>query len=48
MFSISWDVNGSILVHFQEKGQNVASARYNDMLVYELKTMIRSKGRGRI
>ena len=31
------------LVHFQEKGQTVISARYNDMLVNEVKPAIRSK-----
>ena len=41
-----WDVNGPILVHFQEKGQTVTSARYSDMLVNELKSAIRSKRRG--
>jgi len=46
MLTIVWDVNGPILVHFQEKGQTVISARYSDMLVYELKHAIRSKNRG--
>jgi histone-lysine N-methyltransferase SETMAR len=46
MLTIFWDVNGSILVYFQEKGQAVTSARYNDMLVNELKPTIRSKRRG--
>ena len=40
-----WDVNGPILVHFQEKSQTVTSARYSDMLVNELKPAIRSKRR---
>ena len=35
-----------ILLHFQEKGQTVTSARYSDMLVNELKSAIRSKRRG--
>jgi len=43
MLTIFWDVNGPILVHFQEKGQTVISARYSDMLVNELKPMIQSK-----
>jgi hypothetical protein len=43
MLTIFWDVNGPILVHFQEKGQTVTIARYSDMLVNELKPMIRSK-----
>jgi histone-lysine N-methyltransferase SETMAR len=43
MLTIFWDVKGSILVHFQEKGQTVTSVRYSDMLVNELKPMIRSK-----
>jgi len=34
MLTIFWDVNGPILVHFQEKG---------DILVNELKPTIRSK-----
>jgi histone-lysine N-methyltransferase SETMAR len=34
-----------ILVHFQEKGQTVTSARYSDILVKELKLAIRSKRR---
>jgi len=46
MLTIFWDVNGPILVHFQEKGQTVTSARYSDMLVNELKPAIRSKRRG--
>jgi histone-lysine N-methyltransferase SETMAR len=46
MLTIFWDVNGPILVHFQEKGQTVISARYSDMLVNELKHTIRSKRRG--
>ena len=32
-------------MHFQEKGQNVTSAQYSDMLVNELKPAIRSKHR---
>jgi hypothetical protein len=46
MLTIFWDVNGPLLVHFQEKGQTVTSARYIDMLVNELKPAIRSKRRG--
>jgi hypothetical protein len=46
MLTIFWDVNDPILVHLQEKGQTVTSARYSDMLVNELKTAIRSKSRG--
>jgi histone-lysine N-methyltransferase SETMAR len=46
MLIIFWDVNGPILVHFQEKGQTVISARYSDMLVNELNPAIRSKRRG--
>jgi len=42
MLTIFWEVNGPILVHFQEKGQTVTSARYTDMLVNELKPAIRS------
>ena len=45
MLTIFWDVNGPILVHFQEKGQTVTSARYSDMLV-EMKPAIQSKHRG--
>ena len=37
MLTIFWDFNGPILVHFQEKGQTVNSARYSDMLVNELR-----------
>jgi len=40
MLTISWNVKGPILVHFKEKGQTVISARYNDMLVNELKPVI--------
>ena len=43
MLTIFWDVNGPILVYFQEKGQTVTSARYSDMLVSELKPTIRWK-----
>jgi len=46
MLTIFWDVNGPILVHFQEKGQTVTSARYSDMLVNELKPAIQLKRRG--
>jgi len=46
MLTTFWDVSGSILVHFQEKGQNVSSAQYSDILVNELKPAIRSKRRG--
>jgi len=46
MLTIFWDVNGPILVHFQEKDQTVTSARYSDMPVNELKPAIRSKRRG--
>jgi histone-lysine N-methyltransferase SETMAR len=46
VLTIFWNVNGSILVHFQEKGQVVTSARYSDMLVNEMKPAIRSKCRG--
>jgi hypothetical protein len=46
MLTIFWDVNGPILVNFQEKGQTVTSARYSDMLVNELKPVIGSKGGG--
>jgi transposase len=46
--TVFWDVIGSIMVHFQEKGQTVTSARYIDMLVNELKPAIRSKRRGLI
>jgi len=46
VLTIFWDVDGPILVHFQEKGQTVTSARYSDMLVNELKPAIRSKRRG--
>jgi hypothetical protein len=45
MPTIFWDVHGPILVHFQEKGQTVTSAWFSDMLVNELKSVIRSKGR---
>ena len=38
--TIFLDVNGNILVHFQEKGQTVTSARYSNMLVNELKPVI--------
>ena len=46
MLTIFWDVNGPILVHFQEEGQTVTGARCSDMLVNELKPVIRSKRRG--
>jgi hypothetical protein len=46
MLTIFWDVNGPILVHFQEKGQTVNSMRYSDMLVNELKPTIQSNRRG--
>jgi hypothetical protein len=44
--TVFWDVNGPILVHFQEKGQTVTSARYSDVLANELKPAIRLKCRG--
>jgi len=40
MLTIFWDVNSSILAHFQEKGQKVTGARYSDMLMNYLKTEI--------
>jgi histone-lysine N-methyltransferase SETMAR len=43
MLTVFWDVNGPILVHFQEKSQSVTSARYSDMPVNELKLAIRLK-----
>ena len=46
MLTIFWDVNGPTLVHFQEKGQTVTSARYSDMLGNELKPTIRLKRSG--
>ena len=46
MLTMFWDVNGPILVHFQEKSQTVTITRYSDMLVNELKPVIRSKRRG--
>jgi len=46
MLTIFWEVNGPILVHFQEKGQMFNSSRYSDTLVNELKPAIRSKYRG--
>ena len=46
ILTIFWDVNGPILVHFQEKGQTVSSAQSSDMLQNEMKPAIRSKCRG--
>ena len=46
MLAIFWDVNSPILMHFQEKGQTVTSARYSDMLVNELKPAMQSKRQG--
>jgi len=40
MLTIFWDVSDPILVHFQEKGQTVNSARYSDMLVNRSKPAI--------
>jgi hypothetical protein len=40
MLTIFWDINGPILVHFQEKGQTVNRARYIDMVVNEFKVAI--------
>ena len=45
MLTVFWDINTSILAHFQEKGEKVTSARYSDMLVNYLKTAIGSKRR---
>jgi hypothetical protein len=45
MLTVFWDINTSILVQFQEKGQKVTSAGYSDMLVNYLKTPIGSKRR---
>ena len=45
MLTIFWNVSGPILVHFQEKGQTVTSARYSDTRVNELKPAIRLKCR---
>ena len=46
MLTIFWNVNGPILVHFQEKGQTVTSARYSEMLLNKLKPAIRSERLG--
>jgi hypothetical protein len=48
MLTIFWDVNGPMLVHFQEKGQTVTSAVFTavNMLVNESKPPIRSKRQG--
>jgi len=46
MLTIVCDVNVHILVHFQENGQTVTSARYSDMLVKVLKPAIWSKRQG--
>jgi histone-lysine N-methyltransferase SETMAR len=46
MLIVFWDINGPLLVHFQEKVQNVTSAQYSDMLVNELKPATRSKHLG--
>jgi hypothetical protein len=46
MLTIFWDVNGPILVHFQEKGQTVTSTWYSDMLVDDLKPTIWLKCQG--
>jgi len=45
MLTVFWDINTSILAHFQEKGEKVTSARYSDMLVNYLKAAIGSKRR---
>ena len=46
MLTIFWDVNGPVLVHFQEKGKTVNSTQYSDMLLNELKPAIQSNRRG--
>jgi hypothetical protein len=40
MLTVFWDVNGPILVYFQEEGQTVTNAQYSDMPVNELKPAI--------
>jgi histone-lysine N-methyltransferase SETMAR len=40
MLTSFWEVSGPILVHFQEKGQTMTSAQYNDILVNELKPAV--------
>jgi len=40
MLTIIFYVNGPTLVHFQEKGQTVTSARYSDMLLKEVRPAI--------
>ena len=45
MLTVFWDINISILAHFQKKGEKVTSARYSDMLVNYLKAAIGSKRR---
>ena len=40
MLIIFWDVNGPLLMHFQQKGQTVTSVRYSDKQVNKLKPVI--------
>jgi hypothetical protein len=43
-FTLSWDVHGSVLKHYQERGVSINSAHYTEMLFDELKTEIQSTG----
>ena len=48
MLTVFWDSQGPILETYQERGTNVTSATYCDMLQRELKSTIRSKRRGKL
>ena len=46
MLTVFWDLKGSILEDYLEKGRTINSARYSDLLFNNLKLAVRTKRRG--
>jgi hypothetical protein len=43
-----WDMNGTIVEHYQKKGETVNNVSYSIMLEEELKPAVRSRRRGHL
>jgi len=48
MLTVFWESQGPVLETYQERGTNITSATYCDMLQRDLKPAIRSKRRGKL
>ena len=46
LMTIFWDIQGPLIIHYQENKETVNSQRYSEMLEEELKPAIRTKRRG--